>query len=519
MSNYVLVAVGGSGARVAQSVVAMVAAGMLNELQTLHKLKTSGDAADELVVKLVDLDVKHADGKELKDMIDAYNAAVGFLSEPGGQVWNTRGWKMTKIRLESDADFAFQTGLGNAIKKTETIEDLVSGIGQGNNPRLLLDALYGSDDRFMPLLQGCKARPRIGSLLWKNLYDQDPNGFWSGIQQLGKMPNIRARFMFTGSVFGGTGASGVPTLASELRKSLVSGMHSNDLKIGLTLMMPYFRLTCPATAPVQANVFPFESKMSMGYYVEPAVLQGIDCVQVVGDEPQAMQKYDEEQNKWFQLEYTDDDDPKPQNNPSLPAELVAAIGICEFFAGVPGKDAGCFVQDCKDPIDKPDGKSRIYSAQMLPESDATRKCLNRLERFVLLMEAFYNVQVNARKKPTVICDLWGRNDIQKIWESEEDGVGRINRLSNELSRWISELDHNGLKSVFEFDTTESDVRYCAQKGKTSFQIADAQGSRMAGCMNTNALQYLTELKRAGMTHANLRGQAFALALLDACDEQ
>jgi len=62
MREWILIAVGGSGARVAQSVVALAAAGFPAML---------GQEDVRLTIRVVDLDIHHADGRELFEMIQS----------------------------------------------------------------------------------------------------------------------------------------------------------------------------------------------------------------------------------------------------------------------------------------------------------------------------------------------------------------------------------------------------------------------------------------------------------------
>src|SRR5207302_1604172 len=49
-----------------------------------------------------------------------------------------------------------------------------------------------------------------------------------------------AKVMLFGSIFGGTGASGVPTIARLVKNEFSSQLRNKPFKIGSVLMLPYF---------------------------------------------------------------------------------------------------------------------------------------------------------------------------------------------------------------------------------------------------------------------------------------
>ena len=201
MKKFVLVAIGGTGMRVAQSLVALAATGFLSDLcETDYKLE----------IRLVDLDIVPGSDKiELEEMIRAVNDAMGHLSiivdnDTANKRWRAKGIDATKT-------------LQVPINDRSTLNDLLREGFLREPETLAFHALFSEDDRSLPLRRGCKGRPRIGSLLWAEQFDLDwinSGGFWRSIfGDIGEDDELRV--MFAGSVFGGTGASGTPTLAQK----------------------------------------------------------------------------------------------------------------------------------------------------------------------------------------------------------------------------------------------------------------------------------------------------------------
>lgn len=516
MNNLILIAVGGTGARVAQSVVAMAAAGLPAELGV-----DADGTKTQLYIKLVDIDVNHEDGKELQNMIENYNTTINDLIEKNPTVFGKKKWRPLKILMAESTKFVFDAQIGGAGVKKDSIEDMVTGLSDG--PRLLLDALLNEDDRRMDLLAGCKARPRIGALLWQHLYNADAQGFWEDIRQMMGQGND-TKIMFAGSVFGGTGASGVPTLAKLLRKTLQEGIHDKD-QFGITLMTPYFQLQPPEDALVQSKKFTFESKMAMRYYESDSELLKMDCVQIVGDEMQTMYikvKGQDKESRWEPIKYTQDDTGK-QNDPAMPAELVAAIGIHMFFAGKATGDL--MMHSYAEPVKK--DASKVYSLNMLPESGKSSICLYRLTRFCHILLDYCEPMAFAKPsdRAALFHNLWEEDCLSRpdwrdnYWKNKERGIGSLIGFSRDMKRWLDELDHNGMRDVLQMDYNRNVVRNAAVYGRTGFLCHGVKGNRILGRLNDRTNVFFKDIINLDKAHVpQVRQRIFIRALLEACSE-
>ena len=364
----------------------------------------------------------------------------------------------------------------------------------------------------MKLYDGCKGHPHIGSLLWEHLYAERFVPFWDTVvTRVGSQDP--ARIMFAGSLFGGTGASGVPTLAKCLRGSI--GL-SENCKIALTLMAPYFYLNdAPdkkhneGEVEVDFSQFGFQSKLAINYYILHDVLPDVDGIQVVGSPKQSMVDKD-----GVLVKNEGDVTAKPQNNPAVPAELAAAVGIMRYFSG--NWDKGVFV-----PQETIEGK---HDWSMFPETDRVRACLQQLERFCLMTRDYFTpiaLHGNSALLPTFINEMWkdsilGTDDWESIWRGFEQGIGRPLEFSEKMLEWFLEMDRNGL-TVLSLDEYSETLKRKSKKGKTSgINLQGTKGREILGVMNQQVPYYF--LQRSHMrTPNNLRSDAFTLALMDACE--
>lgn len=505
MKEMILVAVGGSGARVAQSVVALAAAGFADRL-------VRDDKGARLTIRLVDIDINHDDGMDLRDMIISYNNAFGFL-------WNAKsgvqreGWRPLEIVLENDNSFFFGTGFHSGTVTYANIKEYIErklNVDASSKP--LIDALYGSTDQTMSLYCGCKGHPHIGSLLWDYLYDERYTPFWSSIVTTAGSPDA-ARIMFAGSLFGGTGASGVPTLAKRLKVSLEN---CPDYKIGLTLMAPYFylndapdRVYTEDEVEVDFTQFGFQSKLALNYYMLEDVLPSVECIQVVGSDEQTMCEGDGTATL-----NRGDSTKTPQNDPAVPAELVAAIGILRYFAGVWEK--GVFVP-------KETG-GRAHDWQMLPLADKARDSLQQLERFCLMTRDYFTpiaLQKTSAHHPTFMEETWKESAYKvsewaSVWKGTEQGIGAALDFSERMLRYFQEMDRNGL-AVLNTDKYAVALKKKSKHGQTAgIDLQGIHGRSILGVMNRQVPRYYMSREHI-VTPNNPGSDAYTLALMDACE--
>lgn len=509
MEEYLLIAIGGSGARVAQSVVALAAAGFPALLSTKEA---------RLTVRVVDLDKNHEDGIELKRMIDSYSKAFEFL-------WKDQDkrdkWQPLQIDYEQDAQFFFETGLDDNQGSKKHIEDFVSGIDNHTEANLLFNALYSERDRNnMNLLTGCHARPRIGSLLWEYLYEKNKIRFWTSLCTLMGGTEI-GRVMFVGSLFGGTGASGVPTLARLFREHLKE-MKCEKYAIGMTVMAPYFYLEDASKEwsadelefKVEFHRQKFQSKMALNYYMQPDVLVDIDYVQVVGGSDQEMYEVDDSGNT-KRVKNHGDSTETPQNNPAMPAELAAAAGIFRFFTGK---------NEYKVEVPKGGNDSKWG---IFPDSEQVRTSLEQLERLCLVVRDYYDSiasQPTQAHFSTMMKDLWtdsdraNTNTWQSLWKGDgQKGLKHILDFSNKFFKWLNEINANGV-SVLDTQDYAKKLSDKARKGATNgIDLMGIKLSKITGIMNEKASSYYS--KRKTKDQAEPSAEAFTLALLDACEEK
>jgi hypothetical protein len=162
----------------------------------------------------------------------------------------------------------------------------------------LFDALYSPEEQEADLGVGFRGRPPIGSAVMSRLELETlrQGGELSGWQRLFSqiqadlgVGNNQVIVHFCGSIFGGTGASGIPTLAKLVANQLQKDQIRNSVRINASLLLPYFQFDRPndgdQTVYAETRFFALNTQAALQYLTE----QGEGCfdrVYLIGDRDQ-----------------------------------------------------------------------------------------------------------------------------------------------------------------------------------------------------------------------------------------
>lgn len=116
---------------------------------------------------------------------------------------------------------------------------------EDNGGGALMQALYSDEEQNMKISDGFFAHPNVGAALFAANMDKIMTEFLSVIQL--RQDLAVTKIFMIGSLFGGTGASSLPTISQYLRKKMF--IDSDDklvrekLKIGGCMILPYFQFS------------------------------------------------------------------------------------------------------------------------------------------------------------------------------------------------------------------------------------------------------------------------------------
>ena len=213
--GYYAIGIGGTGAKVLESMVHLAAAGMM-----------PGDV--EFI--FVDPDTSNGSRDRVENTVTHY--------------------KNCKTNLNLGDTNLLKTGIRGSEHWTPFgANPTLAGYFHSNNfqpaAAHLFEVLYSKTERETTLDKGFHAHPSIGAAVMAqavNLRNGQP--WYTFRETLEQDPD--ARIFLAGSIFGGTGASGFPTIARCIKDAV-----ERPVKVGGALILPYFQFIFPENGDMQ----------------------------------------------------------------------------------------------------------------------------------------------------------------------------------------------------------------------------------------------------------------------------
>lgn len=240
MAHNYLIAIGGTGARCLEAFVYLAAAGL-----------TNNSAFDLLIV---DADQNNGNGSISNQLIGNY-IALQNLAQPAAPR-HKRGTGIGKHRLSNPVLFQSQLNRGRVNDtrwKNPNSSDLKFGqlIKYGDQPKELqgfLNLFYAPNELTLGLRDGYIGKPNIGSVALKQalqgsiLQGSSIYDFFKSLNS--DLQSGESRIFVFGSVFGGTGAAGLPTIPALIENLPDNGVIAREnrerLRYGCAMLAPYF---------------------------------------------------------------------------------------------------------------------------------------------------------------------------------------------------------------------------------------------------------------------------------------
>ena len=275
MSLYVI-GIGGTGAKCLEAITQVAAVGLF------------GEKAIKLL--FVDADESNGNLERAKSSLQKYQKCYRLMSGDKQQY----NWLKTPIE---------SYGLWSPFGNTSSNKNLASFFNYNtlkqNNPTVgdLFDVLYTKEEREANLDVGFRGRPAIGSAVMSQVdlddLDEEPwNQLIGQIQaDVGSSNSESTKVLLCGSIFGGTGASGLPTIGRLIANKLNKENIRTRVKISCLFVLPYFGFTRSGSERVYARSeqFLLNTEAALRYYVEQAKL--FDTVYLLGNQNFSQYKF------------------------------------------------------------------------------------------------------------------------------------------------------------------------------------------------------------------------------------
>jgi hypothetical protein len=223
MSIYVI-GIGGTGAKSIEAIIQLTAIGLFGEQS----------------VKLLFVDTDETNGNISRAFksLDTYNKCykLGLNSK--------YPWMRTEIE-----PFPLWSPFADNLTNKNLAVIFNYNLVKENDAALgnLFDVLYTSKERGANLDVGFRGRPNIGAAVMSQVkMDTSDNDFWGSL--MGKIQQDtgggkRPKVFLCGSIFGGTGASGLPTIGRLIHNRLGTLKIREKVDLGCLFVLPYFSFT------------------------------------------------------------------------------------------------------------------------------------------------------------------------------------------------------------------------------------------------------------------------------------
>lgn len=455
MSKLFIFSIGGTGERVLRSTTMLLAAGV-------PSLKNY-----DIYPIIIDYDADNADKKRTRDLLDSYRtinrlayakhtvADMPDNDENKGQFF---GNPIKELNGLDKFVLDFEPGDDN-LKFRDKIEfDLIQG--DMLKTQAVLESLYDTSDDpttelNLDLRVGFKGNPNIGSVIFHQLYKRDE--YRSFVSNYHKQQGDKV--VIVGSLFGGTGASGIPVLVQQIKKD------HPDVDMAALMMQPYFAPEITPGGAINAHLFYSKTKAALNFYKASGIKNSLKALYHIGDPYPTVVPYSEGGNT--------------QKNNANPVEFIAALAIEHYVSGNAGEGFGNefmfgLNRDIVSEIDD-NGKQvscRIFTADfdshtkdnVLRYFDALAFCLKFVheEVFPLHKEKKGNAYIDvldiyemkremstpkgSNKLQDLLCALEDFYKLFKDWLAELDYVGddakHIQPNSHRLSLYDLKKDYS-----------------------------------------------------------------------------
>lgn len=459
--------IGGSGSRVVRSLSMLLASGVPHFR-----------AGDQVFPIMIDYDVKNGDTKRAFKCVDTYNnlhncafpKELEKTTETERRFFHTSMMKMADIGEGYNSAYTMQFRHNSEDKTFSDAIGYSELKGMKARTRDLLNTLYDvSSDQDTELnidmTVGFKGNPNIGSVVFNDLKDTNE------LKDFFRCCESGDKVILIGSLFGGTGASGIP----EITKAIRSNPRTKDVHLGVVMLMPYFCFDRnDEIGTVKSSLFDSKTRAALSFYESSEVNEKINSIYYIGDKERTKMSYS------LGGEH--------QENNSHIVDLIGALSVLHFFNTDRDKEQKRYKYRMHD--NEPDHNPGFTLLNFY--KDDYDKVIRSLVKFAFAVK-FFNDEM-AMKKDTVINRPYSQAFELPSYFSDDGRVSRpssgsgdefkkkgkyeaglhstlynFQQFSNLFLEWVDELKEIGNHKLMMFDFNrpiESLVQDCKLSKKT-----------------------------------------------------
>lgn len=300
MAKLYLFAIGGTGTRVLKSLTMLLASGMAAN-------------TEEIVPIVIDTDINNGDLEQFRRISSDYIKVHNTLFSNTSNTELKNHFFRTKLSTPRELNVS---GLDYG-----TLGDMLDYSGMTasghRETKFLVDLLFNQTDLTMKLENGFLGNPNIGSIVLHHIVNS------KAFKDFTLDFHEGDRIFIINSIFGGTGAAGLPLLLKIFRES-TSELNNigliNSSIIGAVTVLPYFEVDVEKfqnkESAINSDTFVSKAKAALSYY-EKHIGNLINCLYYIGDTQKS--------------NYENFQGGTQQKNPGNLIEIAAAKAIIDFL--------------------------------------------------------------------------------------------------------------------------------------------------------------------------------------------
>lgn len=424
---------------------------------------THFSAETEIFPMIIDYDVRNGDKLRVLEELNLYeaihkgiyNGKTTFTkSHPHNGFFSTNMMQM-KEKIQGNqpgkSTFNFQYSPDLSSKKYSDSLGYTALNGEMQLTKQLLETLYNTDtnqefaELHIDTTVGFRGNPNIGSVMLNDIENKDE------FKEFRSLCNgdVGDRVVIIGSLFGGTGSSGIPVLVNAIRNSAIAGVR--NARISTILVCPYFKIASPndndrSKGVIDDKIFESKTKAAL-YFYENSLNNKIDAIYYVGDRFKASVEHNVGEEK--------------QKNPAHVVELISALAIGHFSEL---KDADFAVTDPnlgnilnKWKFGLPDEIEGVKDLDLSMFKKVVKEEIEHLVSFavagkyiddVLLAKSKEVSELNFYQLPGFSVNDSDKNDVQKNFKNVLDNFMKFFGMFKE---WSDELKMDREHRLLTFD--------------------------------------------------------------------
>lgn len=447
--GYYAIGIGGTGAKCLEALIHVSAAGMMPD--------------GSLYVLFVDPDTANGNLGRAQQTLTGYMNCKDSLNLVDGSLFKT-----TIVSADRTVWTPFEDKAEQSLGEFFTYNSLnAAANGKLNAAARLFEVLYSKQERETTLEYGFRGRPSIGSAVMAKTVDLGESEPWRMFRQ--RIANDTAPKIFlAGSIFGGTGAAGFPTIARLISNELRKINAHEQATLGGALVLPYFHFVSQDNVELQAEseAFLMNTRAALQYYYLWNRTDDYKAVYLVGSE--------------IQTEVDHCLGGQRQRNAPHFIELYAALAAIHFFRDFQAENTTKYfvtarrAEHALNWSDLPDGGNE----------GTTMSKLGNMVRFAFAYLSVYQpmlkeIAANGKgyRAPWFI-DFFERNQIRVDDEDTRRQLSLMEDYCREFLLWIANIQENsGEKATMEFVnsaayTTRDEQKTLKLKPEADFEPRD-----------------------------------------------